>query len=84
MEVFMSAMQEIKTFFLTNKCIDTSNDLDESDSLLENGIIDSVGMLELVDYLEEKFSIQIDEDDLMPENFDSLNAINDYVSSKIK
>ncbi|MDA3917545.1 MAG: acyl carrier protein [Deltaproteobacteria bacterium] len=80
----MSAMQEIKTFFLNNKCIDTSNDLDESDSLLENGIIDSVGMLELVDYLEEKFSIQIDEDDLMPENFDSLTAINDYVSSKIK
>jgi len=80
----MSAMQEIKNFFLNNKGIDTSNDFDESDSLLENGIIDSVGMLELVDYLQEKFSIKIDEDDLMPENFDSLNAINDYVSSKIK
>ncbi len=56
--------------------------LDHDDSLLELGIIDSVKMLELINFIEETFAIKVDEEDLYPENFDSINAIVEYIKSK--
>ena len=80
----MSVSNKVKQFFLENEYLKPGDSLDGSDSLLENGIIDSVGMLNLVEFLEKKYSIKIDEDDLMPENFDTLDAIEDYVGTKTK
>lgn len=78
----MSISDQVKQFFMDNEYLKSDDSLKGSDSLLENGIIDSVGMLSLVDFLENKYSIKIDEDDLMPENFDTLDAIEEYVGSK--
>ena len=61
---------------------DEFNDLDPDDSLLELGIVDSVKMLDLIGFIEDTFKIEIDEEDLYPENFDSLNAIEEYIESK--
>lgn len=58
------------------------DNLDHDDSLLELGIIDSVKMLELINFIEETFSVKVDEEDLYPENFDSINAIVEYIKSK--
>lgn len=80
----MSISDNVKQFFLENEYLKKGDNIEGSDSLLENGIIDSVGMLSLVEFLEKQYSIKIDEDDLMPENFDTLDAIEDYVSSKTK
>lgn len=52
------------------------------ESFLESGIIDSTGVLELVAFLEEKFQVKVEDEDLIPANLDSINAIVRYVESK--
>ncbi|MCK4301296.1 MAG: acyl carrier protein, partial [candidate division Zixibacteria bacterium] len=49
------------------------DELTDSGSLLDLGIIDSTGVLELVGFLEEKFGISIEDDDLVPDNLDSID-----------
>jgi acyl carrier protein len=78
----MTIIDEIKNFLREKEYLNHNNSIGDSESLLENGIIDSVGIAELVAFLEKKYNIQIDEDDLMPENFDSFEAIKNYVNSK--
>lgn len=78
----MSVVGAVKEFLTEQEYIKSAEVIDESESLLERGIIDSVGVLNLVSFLEETYGINIDEDDLMPENFDSLSAINSYVNRK--
>ena len=56
--------------------------LGPDDSLLESGTIDSVGVMALVAYLERDFGVAIGEDDLVPENFDSLSAIAAFVDRR--
>jgi acyl carrier protein len=57
-------------------------DLDDNDSLLEQGIIDSTGILELVTYLEEIFGIVIDDEEMIPENLDSVGNIVSFLERK--
>ena len=78
----MSIVGAVKEFLTEQEYIKSAEVIDESESLLERGIIDSVGVLNLVSFLEETYGINIDEDDLMPENFDSLSAISSYVNRK--
>jgi acyl carrier protein len=80
----MSVIDVVKKFLLDQEYVIQDEVLDETDSLLERGLIDSVGIINLVSLLEETYRIEIDDDDLMPENFDSLNAIKNYVESKIR
>ncbi len=51
-------------------------------SFLESGIIDSTGVLELVSFLEEQFHVKVEDEDLIPANLDSINAITRFVESK--
>ncbi len=51
-------------------------------SLLESGIMDSTGILELVLFLEEQFSIKIEDEEIVPENLDSINNIAAFLSKK--
>lgn len=72
-------MEEIKEemmAYLQNKSfMDSSTKLNDDDSLTMKGIIDSIGLIELIDFISEKYSIEIPEDLLTPENFDSINGI---------
>ena len=52
------------------------------DSLLEAGVVDSMGVMQLVTYLETNFGITVPDDDLMPENFDSIAAIVAFVNRR--
>ena len=56
--------------------------LADDTSLLENGVIDSLSLLRLVVFLEERFGITMGDADLLPENFASLNAICAYLRSR--
>jgi acyl carrier protein len=51
-------------------------------SFLEEGIIDSVGFMELVAYVQQTFGIEVGPEDLVPDNFDSVNKLARYVASK--
>jgi acyl carrier protein len=54
-----------------------------TDSLLEVGVIDSVGVLELIEHLESTYDLQIPDADVLPENLDSIDAIARYVSGRL-
>jgi acyl carrier protein len=57
--------------------------LETEDSLLDAGIIDSTGVLELVEFVESRFQINVPDSDLLPENFDSVGNIVRYVTTRI-
>jgi acyl carrier protein len=56
--------------------------LGEDTSLLDSGLIDSTGVLELITFLEAEFGITIDDTEVVPENLDSLRSIEAFVASK--
>ena len=54
----------------------------DDESLLEAGVIDSMGVLELVSFIEKQYRIAVSEDEMMPENFDTVDAIAAFVSRR--
>lgn len=52
-------------------------------SFLENGIVDSMNILELVMFVEESFGISVSDSDIVPDNFDSVSKMAKYIQSKI-
>ena len=58
--------------------------LSDEDSFLDRGIIDSTGVLELVTFLEETFRIQIDDEELVPDNLDSIQRVARFVTDKVE
>ena len=74
--------QNIKTFITENFLFGNDEGLADDSSFLEEGIIDSTGVLELVNYLEEEFNISIDDEELIPENLDSINNITAFLKKK--
>jgi acyl carrier protein len=72
----------IREFIIENFLFDTASDLRDDTSFLEEGIIDSTGILELVTFLEESFSIQLADHELIPENLDSINRITTFLSRR--
>ena len=61
---------------------DNSKILNDDDSFLENGIIDSTGILELVSFIEGTFNIRVEDEELIPDNLDSLKNIGSFIKSK--
>lgn len=55
----------------------------DEDQLIENGIIDSLGIMSLLSFVEDRFSLQIPGDDLLPENFASITAITNLVDHRL-
>jgi acyl carrier protein len=53
------------------------------DSFMAKGIIDSTGVLELIEFIEEKFRIKIEDEELIPDNFDSFKKLARYVNRKL-
>jgi acyl carrier protein len=80
-------MQDIKTtvrgYILDNFIMGGRADqLRDSDSFMDNHIIDSTGFLEVISFLEETFGIAVEDDEMIPENLDSLNNIEAYINKK--
>ena len=79
----MDTRTEIKEFIVENFMMGMNpEELTDSSSLLELGIIDSTGVLELVQFLEEKYGIQVEDADLTPANLDSLENLVGYLNNK--
>lgn len=70
---------DIFDYLKNSSFMDSTTRLNDNDSLTQNGIMDSIGLLELMDYICEKYSIEIPEDMLTPEYFDSLQGITDLI-----
>jgi acyl carrier protein len=80
----MNNQDIISKFILDNFLkVDTGKTLLDDTSFLDEGIIDSVGVLELVAFLEETFGFRVEDEELIPENLDSLVKITAYVEAKL-
>ena len=78
-----NSVQKIRTFIFENFLFDADESaLSNDDSFLEQGIIDSTGVLELVNWLEETFDMQVDDTELIPENLDSVNRLAAFLETK--
>jgi acyl carrier protein len=74
----------IKAFLVAHFPTAGSRTLTGATSLLENGILDSLGILDLVAYLEREFLITIADEDLLPEHFETLDRLTVFVEAKRK
>ena len=80
-------MNDIKTsitaFIVDNFLFGTADNLQDDTSFLEEGIIDSTGVLELITFLEETYDITVDDEELIPENLDSINNVTAFLNAKL-
>ena len=60
----------------------SSKELTQDLSLLDSGVVDSLGVLDLVGFIEEQFGIAAQDEDLVPENFDSIDALTRFVEER--
>ncbi len=78
----MEIKEKVKTFIRESFLFDSTAQIEDGDSLLEKGIIDSTGVLELILYLEEEFGVKIEDEEIIPENLDSVLSIETLLKSK--
>ena len=62
---------------------DGDQDIQDDTSFMESHILDSTGFIELISYLEEQFEIRVNDDEMVPDNLDSLKNIEHFVSGKL-
>lgn len=80
----MDIETQIRKFLLSNFILgEQLEELQGDDSFLEKGIIDSTGVLELIFFAEDQFGIQVDDHEVVPENFDSINRFAQYLNRKL-
>lgn len=73
---------KVKSFIYEKFPLAKKRGLEEQASLLESGIVDSIGILDIVSFVEQDFAVQVSDEDLTPENFGSIAAIAKFVQQK--
>jgi acyl carrier protein len=82
-EVIDDVNEKVRRFIIENFLFgNEAVRFEDTDSFLEKGIIDSTGILELIGFLEESFSIKIEDHELIPENLDSVRNVGEFVNGK--
>lgn len=80
----MPRKAQIRQFIVENFLYgDSGVTFADGDSLLDQGLIDSTGILELVMFLEETYGVSVEDVELVPENLDSVQAIDNFVAGKL-
>jgi acyl carrier protein len=82
-EMSIEIENQVREFIVENFLFgDSSRQLDERTSLIENDLVDSTGILELVAFIEERFGVSVADNEIVPDNLDSIARIAAYVASK--
>lgn len=76
----MNHRQQIRAFIIDNFFVE---EFEDNESFLRSGIIDSMGMAQLVAFVEERFQIHVADEELVPENLDSLERVVAFVERKV-
>jgi acyl carrier protein len=72
----------VREFIMSNFLYGQERTLNDSDSFLAEGIVDSTGVLQLVAFLEETYGITVEDEEITPENFDSIRSLTSYIARK--
>ena len=76
---------DVREFVTDNFLFGRTNvSLDGDDSLLEEGLIDSTGVLELVTFIEDRFDVTVEDEELVPDNLDSINRLITFIEGKVE
>ena len=76
--------EQIRNFIGQKFPLARRRNVQDGDNLLENGVIDSLGVLEIVTFLNESYSLAVEDDDLTPENFQSISSIASFVKQRLQ
>jgi acyl carrier protein len=80
----MTIKEQIRQYLAENFLFSSNGfNLDDDASLLEEGIVDSTGVLELVLFVEETYNVEVADDEIVPENFDTVENLAAYVGRKM-
>ncbi|MBN2392355.1 MAG: acyl carrier protein [Anaerolineae bacterium] len=83
MSTTLSIETQIRNYILENFLYTKDEEkLHNDDSFLEDGIVDSTGILELLLFVEENFDIQVEDEEVIPDNFDSVECLKRYICMK--
>jgi acyl carrier protein len=81
----MALNNELRQFVIDNFMFGKPGEgFANSDSFLERGIIDSTGVMELIAFLEERYGIKLHDQDLVPDNLDSIDGLARFVESRLR
>ena len=79
----MNNIDKVRIFIVETFLFGDGSSLKDDSSFLQERIVDSTGILEIITFLESQFSIKIEDDELLPENLDSLNNIDAFLRRKM-
>ena len=74
--------QVVRTFLLDNFVMGSDVTIADDASFMEGHILDSTGFIELISFIEETFEVKVEDEEMLPENFDSLANIENYLARK--
>ena len=74
--------ESVRQLMIERAWLEQNDSVSDTDSLLDHGVIDSLTMMELIGFLERTYGIQVTDDELIPENFETLSAIAGFVGQK--
>lgn len=72
----------VKTFIRTELIYDDEKDFDQDTNLIERGIVDSMSLVRLISFIEENFQIEVQDEEIVPENFSSLTKIASFIAAR--
>jgi acyl carrier protein len=78
----MEINQQVREFISSNFYVQDAKALADDASLLEHGIIDSTGVLEVITFIEDTFGLTVEDKEMLPENLDSIERISSFVRRK--
>jgi acyl carrier protein len=78
----MDIAGKVRSFITTNFYVVDAASLHDDTSLLDRGIVDSTGVLEVIAFLETEFGIRIADEEMLPENLDSISRIGAFIQRK--
>ncbi len=79
----MKLKEEIKNYIIEASLSD-ANKINDDTLIFDTGLLDSMGLLFLIEFLNENYQVEINDDELNPENFESINSIVAFVEGKVK
>ena len=81
----MQILEKLEKVFLTEIAVDLGKkSLVPDEDLLEQGILDSIGIMKLIVFIEGNFGIQVEDEEIIPENFQSLNSMVAFIGQKMQ
>lgn len=79
----MKFKNEIRNYIIEASLSDTKTIKDDT-LIFDSGLLDSMGLLFLIEFLNEEYDVEVNDEELNPKNFESINSIADFVGSKLK